>query len=642
MKMAKSYKIILFITAVALAFALFIGGMSLKGEQVVHAASSPSAYFTLSSGDSNLKFDGGAMVATVKDGDVLKFDKKLVISDMGMEMSMPEGVTAEIAFKGESFYVNGNKKGDGENVSFDKVITNKVKVTAGAGGYTYKLNTISENTAVGDKFVLTVSVGAGYLNVNGFAEVDAYYRLKEVDEKADSEIEITFDGIAEGETKEFKLFYVDQKVSDTTGAYKQTFEVDSNKNLTKTALPRVAINDSFYTRNQYGVYTANKKANTASPTPYSFSYTVYSLTGGVYTSDLKLKGDADKVWFNETQKLFRFKEVTGAVDIQIFKTSGTDEQVLETVSVNVYSDDTVAPVYNTADTVAVEGFKYQLKKAYTTDEGTSIALGTEVEIPSMRDLVYDDYTSYDDMSKTVYYKSRSTAGSTKNMEFTVSTDGDYEFFVLFADGNGNSMEESDFYEVDDSDANKINEGPYYDNFVYNFHIKDDAVIVVDPAPTQGKGFKGVKYVASSFTVEAEGCKVVYTLYYNSSLNADIDSDGWVEIPKASKISDKKYDKDGYTYDDIQKIAYDGTCTFVPTEIGSYKIVCKATSESTSRYDEAATIIRVESEPTTVNPHKGEWAKENIGTLIFLPIGGVCLIAIIVLLCIKPKDKKEEE
>ena len=656
MKLAKSYKIILFITAVALAFALFIGGMSLRSETVVHAASSPSAYFKLDGG--TLSFEKSekdandqvvkmaSMVATVKNGDVLEFNNKLVISDMGMQFEMPQGVTATFDFEGEAYYVNGNKKVVDGKTTFEKVINNEVKVTAGASEYSYLLNGKNQTTVAGEKFVLTLGVENGFVKANAVTETDAYYQLKEVDEKATAKIKVTFSGIADGETKEFRLYYVDQKASDANGAYKQTFDTDANGNITATALPRVAVNDTFYSRDVNGVYTANKKVNTASPTPYSFSYTIYSLTGGVYSSDLKLKGADSEVWFNEAQKLFRFKDIGTAtektVNIEIFKGEGADEKVLETISVNVYKKDadTEAPKYNSADTVAIEGFKYQLEQAYTKD-GKSIALGTEVEIPSMRDLVYDEYTSYDDMTKTVYYKSRSTSGTATNMEFKVATDGDYEFFVAFADGNGNEMKETDFYKIDETDSNKVIDGIYVD-FVQKFHIKDDATIIVEPAPSQGKGFKGIKYLASSFDVNADGCKVTYTLYYNANLTADIEAEGWVEIPKASTITDKNYDKNGYTYDEIKAIAYDGTCTFVPTELGSYKIVCKATSESTSRYDEAATIIRVESEPKTVNPNKGKWAQENKGALIFLPIGGACLIAIIVLLFIKPKDAKEEE
>lgn len=657
MNTAKSYKLILILTAICLAVAMLFGGASLiPAKAETSKGTNASIYFSGSVTSDNMKFEGGAFVATVKDGDTLSIDSRLIISDFALDVVIPQGVTVKTTFESDSFYVNGNKKGSGETATFDTKIVNTLAITSEEGKLSSKLNerTLLEKAFTGDSAKFTVSVENGYIQVGGDVqadtETDAYYRLKEVDEKTSAKIAFAFSGIAEGQTAQFKIISIDQKASDSQGTFKQTFETNDNGVITKTAQPRVAINDTFYARNVAGEYTANKKENSASSTPYSFTYTIYSLFGGVYNSDLNLaSANSDLVWINqETNKLFRFKPaaVGQTVDIEIYRNVKEDNEtvkkVLETISVNVYDEttDTEKPVYDTSDALAKESFEYQLKRAYSNEDGTSVALGSDVKIPSMRDLVFDNYTSYDDMQKTVYYTSRETSGTSSDMTIPVSVDGEYEFYVTFEDDNDNAITEKDFYTISDTDENQRVDGVYA-QYVYKFQMKDDAPIEIT-ARNQGAGYKGVTFTGVPFDINAEGFNKTYTLYYNASKTAKVESSGWVEIPKASTVKDKNYNENGYDYAEVKKVNFNGEMTFVPTRIGSYKIVCSITSNSTTRSGEATALIRVLAEPTEVNPNKGEWVGENKVQLIFLSIGAACLAGIVVLLCIKPKDNKEED
>ena len=93
-------------------------------------------------------------------------------------------------------------------------------------------------------------------------------------------------------------------------------------------------------------------------------------------------------------------------------------------------------------------------------------------------------------------------------------------------------------------------------------------------------------------------------------------------------------------DEVKKAAYDGELTFVPTRIGAYKIVCTATSSVSERDARDETIIKVESSPKEVEvPSK--WLENNLRSVIFLSIGTLCLIGIVVLLFVKPKEKTQE-
>ena len=115
----------------------------------------------------------------------------------------------------------------------------------------------------------------------------------------------------------------------------------------------------------------------------------------------------------------------------------------------------------------------------------------------------------------------------------------------------------------------------------------------------------------------------------------------VAIPKASNITDTEYEQDGYDYDDIQAINYNGELTFTPDKIGSYKIVCMATSKVTARDAVGSSIIRIESAPKVVKVDN-HWLQNNVWSVVFLSIGTLCLIGIVVLLCIKPKEETDED
>lgn len=226
------------------------------------------------------------------------------------------------------------------------------------------------------------------------------------------------------------------------------------------------------------------------------------------------------------------------------------------------------------------------------------------------------------------------------MELTLNSAGKYVFFVAFTDEDGNKMEKSQFIKEEDGSEDVINmDAGAYGKYVFEFFVEDNAPITITPAK-EGKGYKGSSYTASKFTVDATGCTITYKLFYNSSLEAKATDSGWVEIPKASDITDKSYNKDGYTYSKIQSIAYNGSLTFTPDKIGSYKIECTANSKTTAREATESTIVRIQAESKVVKP-ASDWLENNVWSVVFLSIGTLCLIGIIVLLCIKPKDVKED-
>jgi hypothetical protein len=52
------------------------------------------------------------------------------------------------------------------------------------------------------------------------------------------------------------------------------------------------------------------------------------------------------------------------------------------------------------------------------------------------------------------------------------------------------------------------------------------------------------------------------------------------------------------------------------------------------------IIKVEKEASVVKVDN-KWLQNNVWSVVFLSIGTLCLIGIIVLLCIKPKEEIDD-
>jgi len=78
-------------------------------------------------------------------------------------------------------------------------------------------------------------------------------------------------------------------------------------------------------------------------------------------------------------------------------------------------------------------------------------------------------------------------------------------------------------------------------------------------------------------------------------------------------------------------------TFTPDRMGAYMIRCTSTSTITSRDSSDVSIIRVESEAEEVKVYS-DWFKDNVWTVVFLGVGTLCLIGIVALLFVKPKEE----
>ena len=348
----------------------------------------------------------------------------------------------------------------------------------------------------------------------------------------------------------------------------------------------------------------------------------------------------------ETQQEFDigYDEQTNRITIPIFSEIGDLVGVKGRIFKEELNEEAPKYVEGQDRVQALKAFEYALKQQYLKEDGKYAVIGSTISLPSFKDLVYDNNTAYEKLTYEVRYAtpSSSSFSSSSSLVVNLSKEGDYVFYVMFKDVDGNAMDEDLF--VKEQDGVKIinNDADAYGQFVFKFHIENNADIEIIPASTQGKGWRGIRYTASSFKIDASGCTITYKLFYNPDSDATKDSSGWVEIPSFKSVEDDTdYFLNGYSYEDLKSINYDGEVKFTPNKIGAYRIDCTASSNMTvQEVTESSEIIKIAEEKVVVRPGNN-WLKNNAWSVVFLSVGSLCLVGIIVLLCVKPKEERKK-
>ena len=297
----------------------------------------------------------------------------------------------------------------------------------------------------------------------------------------------------------------------------------------------------------------------------------------------------------------------------------------------------------------------------TKEDKVSLHLDDEYIVPSVEDLINLGSFSYSQYKRTVYYSiptssaySTSSASGSANLSFTVSKIGTYRFYVLLSmdkiDGTSFGMinkglkEYADgLYTVKSKSENKplyVSGANYYfdedftDEYVpdneddiekvelivpiFEFEIKNAGPKISLESSDPENGYVGLEYVIDDVTVSGNEVDVNYKLMYKETAGGN-----WAE---ASEEFDET------------------TLKFTPEKLGYYKVVITAVDGDGNDVSVSTKDIRVEKkyEKVEYKTSFGDWLKVNYVPFIFLCLSGLCLIAIILLLTIKPKQKVESE
>ncbi len=290
--------------------------------------------------------------------------------------------------------------------------------------------------------------------------------------------------------------------------------------------------------------------------------------------------------------------------------------------------------------------------------------GAYFYLPSLRDLIVDDNTDYRNLKFSVYYKDQtsSTAKSATSLDYNklkieISKKGNYSFRVVATDKLGNGMQlMQDGIPVAVTSSN-VWDFDCIPQFDFVAHSKG-AVIEKPDAPA--KGYLDGAYTVESFDIVAiSGYKSEYKLYYfeQDKYIADGNSmpsyEALVEDPEKYAID--KYVTEIRAFDDSvseDDAAWEKTDndyywrpssrTFRPQKTGYYFVKVEVTD--VDYFNDVQTAYQVIEVSNNIDEIKGEtyWLQNNITAVVLFSISGVLAIALIVLLFIKPSDKKVEE
>ncbi len=645
MRTAKSSKIVLLFITMALSLIAF--SICFFAPTSALAANPDDARDYFSSSEV-VEFKNDGVSTTVEEEGYLAVDSPLALDNLGFEVKANSSIkTLGVKVDTLAFVTSGNVKvnKDGEK-ELITTVEHSLLITANGNALTLSFNGESANATLTGNLDIVFKVENNVLSaiVEG-VEIysdEAEYLVYDIDTCIAEKVQFSADELLEGVNEaEILILSVDQDVTDVSGKYKQTFTLNADGEVEKLATPYGIVSNGFV--------NYDGKINLKSLYKNTLTLRGLSVLGELSNKNIKLeKTDENdsEIWFENiaNPKAVLFQKA-GVKYINIETNLSTYEnRVLRTLAVNVYDEDTVAPKYDEhASVEMLEAYNLAVEKAVYTEnkdgEKTYIRLGENYVVPSLENFVTDDLVPYSKLNATVHYKTPTDGeGTSSDFEIPVESAGDYTFYVVFEDLSGNAMEEDDFFTVSEEDENDITYGKY-ENYIFHFHVEDDTDFDIDASKILGTGFVGQLYTATDFRINASNYTKNYKLFYNAKENATSSDEGWVEILPASKLTNS-YENEVFTAEDIEEIDYNGKLSFTPDRVGSYKIVCTIVSDNSIRAAEAEAIFSVEK-PSTVKPYKPLETREVLA-IVFLSVGGVCLIGIIALIFVKPEEKTDAE
>ena len=294
-------------------------------------------------------------------------------------------------------------------------------------------------------------------------------------------------------------------------------------------------------------------------------------------------------------------------------------------------------------------------------EKVSLYLDDDYVVPSVEELLDLGSFVYSQYKRTVYYATpgstsyvSSSASGTSDLTFDLTKVGTYRFYVLV------TMDKIDGKSFDIT----IKGLQEYDKGFYSLKRKDNSKTVY---------VSGTKYYEDvDFTTEIEGLteegvekdKLIVPIFEftiqnagpNLSMESSTPENGYVgleyEVPEI-KVSGSEVDvtyklqykaTESDTWGDATEELDESSLTFTPEKEGFYRVVATAIDsegkDAVLYTDEAVGVISVSKkyQPVEYKTSFGDWLSVNYVPFIFLCISAACLIAIILLLIIKPKEE----
>lgn len=335
-------------------------------------------------------------------------------------------------------------------------------------------------------------------------------------------------------------------------------------------------------------------------------------------------------------------------------------------TVNEDSSGTVTSVDETEFGDRIEAYQTAVNDAAVTEDedGNTVSIqvgsGAYFYVPSLKPYFTDATCGYTDMEFTVYYRKAGTdtqtvSGDYDELRIPVETEGYYEFCVVPTNSAGNAMagvfERGGSYYYGDIETSNVWDAENV--AVFGFTVKYNGAVIEEPEEEE-VGYVDVTYTVGDFEIIAlSGYETQYSLYYFvpndgvtvssiDEIKAAEQADGTNTLGTWRKINEYDADlEDGAEGNDNDySWSPDSSLSFIPQETGFYKVEIEVDDKYADTVS-AYKIINVTSQADII-PGTSDWLRENVLSVVFLCVGALCLVAIVVLLLVKPKDKATVE
>ena len=387
------------------------------------------------------------------------------------------------------------------------------------------------------------------------------------------------------------------------------------------AAPTVEFVQSF---NSYSLSYVTGRFTTDEADGYKYKASDEAEYGEVITGDHVFTGDVTKT--------YDIVVLNGETEV----ITGTFGLIEETAEDSIYYS------CDSADLAAYNDAIY--KKDGETETGKLVGkkLNDSFTYPDLTDLLVSNHFDYSVLKAnlTLYYcKPKSTTfASTTSKSFTLSEIGTYSFYVVAKDPCGTALT-VDTEELERKVVAGV-DGWYDENdkliapiFSFNFVVADGPEITISSKVEEG--YIGLAYQDASeyITIVADNESVKYELYYSATKFNE--GDDW------ASAGVKTVEDNAENVTEVEEYEFNSSSLeFMPTKAGCYYIVINV-ADKYGRDTAVTYAIEVNHEFTEVKYDTQFW-KYNWVSMMFLGIAVLCLIGIILLIFVKPKEEVEEE
>lgn len=284
----------------------------------------------------------------------------------------------------------------------------------------------------------------------------------------------------------------------------------------------------------------------------------------------------------------------------------------------------------------------------------------------------DDFFNANDYKYSIYYRANRTGSNTSMSNNSLAMDLNeadvtYRFTILVSDGFSTDMR----YPTDEIDSvtgkrvwKTISADDVWDEEFnellpyFEVDVSYKEATCEDP-DNLSQAYVGTNYSGISFNIKgvSDTYTTSYNLYvfdrnaYNRDTGKSLEYDEF--IGKVQELFDSADTRKYFTtvkasgellesddnYEDFRALNWNaGSQTFTPQSVEDFYVVQLTLTDKRSKISKQNYATVAASVQTTPLKGESDWLENNLASVILFSVAGVCLIAFIVLLIVKPKDK----